>query len=891
MKRLKFLLAALIATVAVSLPVYLASADPTNLIANASVETATGTNPANWTANKWGTNTTALTYENTGRTGSKSVKVNMTARTSGDAKWMHDAVNVASNKTYAYSGYYKSNVNTKIVLQYTTTTGTFTYADLVTVNPSATDWAQVSAEFTTPANVTRVTVMHIVESVGWVQADDFSLVETTPTPPTTPPTTGNLVLNPSAETANGTLPASWTNNKWGTNTTSFTYATNGHTGGRSLLVSTTARTSGDAKWTHAPVTVTGNKAYTFSDWYKASRQTSLVLQYTDAAGAVTYVTGKTLAASATNWTEAKLDFTTPANATKVVVLHLLAGVGTLQTDDYSVTAVAPVPDPDPTPDPDPDPTPDPTPGDDENLFANGSLETANGTVPASWTNNKWGTNTASFTYENTGRTGTKSVKTTMTAFTDGDAKWYAEPVNVVAGKTYIYRDYYKSNVVTPVVVAFIDAAGNWTFLEKPNAPASTDWKQYETSFTVPAGATKATVLHVLNSVGNLTLDDVLLQVAAPSTPETVPNNSLELGAPTPTGWSSSKWGNNTATHEHVNEGHTGTKSVKVTMSNYVDGDAKWFFDPINTLTPGKQYRFTAWYKGTALPHAVALYIDETGKEQYVGLPSPQTVSATTWTKYTDTLTVPANAKWVSVFFFVNQNGWLQTDDYSIADYHPNGFNNALLTLTFDDGHEENATTALPILNQHGLKSTQCYATSFLEGQSQQIIDGALAFHNSGHEICSHTVTHPFLTQQNDTQLNHELQHSQDYLESLIGGPVRNFASPYGDYNAHVNDVIDGIYRSHRTVDEGFNSKDNFNIYRLRVQNILDTTTAAQVQQWIEQAKADKTWLILVYHRVANNPGPYDSFISDFTAQMQVVKDSGITVKTMNAALDEVTAQL
>ena len=130
-----------------------------------------------------------------------------------------------------------------------------------------------------------------------------------------------------------------------------------------------------------------------------------------------------------------------------------------------------------------------------------------------------------------------------------------------------------------------------------------------------------------------------------------------------------------------------------------------------------------------------------------------------------------------------------------------------------------------------------------------------------------------------------------FLESLIGAPVRNFASPYGDYNATVNSAIASYYRAHRTVDEGFNSKDNFDIYRLRVQNILDTTSATQVQAWIEQAQADNTWLILVYHRVDDNPGPYDTYKNVFAQHLQVIQNSGITVKTYNDALDEVTSQL
>jgi hypothetical protein len=72
---------------------------------------------------------------------------------------------------------------------------------------------------------------------------------------------------------------------------------------------------------------------------------------------------------------------------------------------------------------------------------------------------------------------------------------------------------------------------------------------------------------------------------------------------------------------------------------------------------------------------------------------------------------------------------------------------------------------------------------------------------------------------------------------------------------------------------------------------LDTTNAQQVAAWIVQAQTDRTWLILVYHRIADDPGPYDSYVNVFAEHVKAIKDSGITVKTYNSALDEVTAQL
>lgn len=687
----------------------------------------------------------------------------------------------------------------------------------------------------------------------------------------------SAIPNGSVEVANGTNPANWSASRWGNNTATLTYKNEGHTGTRSLYVAMTARTDGDAKWMHDAVTVKGNTSYTYGSWYKSDIATEIDIQYTNADGSVSYAYVATVAPSA-NWTQLALNFVTPATASKASVMHIIAGKGWLQTDDMSLNETVVTP-----------------PVDQENYIPNASFETANGSSPAKWAKNNWGVNTAQFSYETTGRTG-KSAKVTLSAYTSGDAKWFAEPVEITGGKSYLYRDYYKATVPTRVVVAFIDANNNYTYQEIAGAPASANaWAKYEATFAAPANAVKTSVYHLIDKVGSLAIDDVNLYVALPApTDPVIANASFETAiSGNPANWLKSGWGNNKPTYQYMNEGHTGTKSAKVTVASYVDGDAKWYFEPITSIKPGSQYRFTAWYKTNVTPHAVAMFIMADGSERYFGMPVPRPAAnaSTVWQKYSDTFSVPEGAVSGSVFMYIAQNGWLQTDDYSLTTYHPNGFSRPLLTLTFDDGHEENATTALPVLNKFGFKTTQCFATSFIEGQSKQVIDGVLAFKNSGHEICSHTVTHPFLTTVSASALTYELQHSKQYLQSLAGNTVNNFATPYGDYNAKVVDETKKFYRSHRSVDEGYNSKDNFDIYNLRVQNILDTTTPQQVAAWIAQAQTDKTWLVLVYHRIANDPGPYDAYISVFEQQMAAIASSGIIVKTTNAALDEVVSQL
>ncbi|MES2630960.1 MAG: polysaccharide deacetylase family protein [Patescibacteria group bacterium] len=700
----------------------------------------------------------------------------------------------------------------------------------------------------------------------------------------------NLLANPSLETSTGTpaAPASWTSNKWGTNTTVFTYDTTGRTGTKSVTAKISAFTSGDAKWSANAVTVTPGTQYTYSDYYKATVTTRYTVEYTSTAGAVTYQELATAPAAPTTWAQGVRTFTPPAGTATARVYHLIDAVGELSIDDASLTyETAPPP---------------PQTG---NLVPNPSLETSLGSpaAPANWVSSKWGTNTTSFTYPTNGRTGTRSVQIQITSRTDGDAKWYFEPVTVQPNKSYDVTSYYKSTVPTRTVMATFDAAGNPTYTDLTGVvPTSTSiWSPTSKTVITPANAVKMSVYHVLEAVGTLQVDDmsVVLTPTVPPSSNPVPNPSFELssGVPAaPSSWIKSKWGTNTATYGYIgNDGHTGTKSAKVTVTNYVDGDAKWYPQPITSLVAGNQYRYTAWYKTNTRVQAVVMFTMTDGTVKYFGMPQPFPGAnpSTTWQKYTETFTVPAGTASVAPFLFVASNGFVQIDDVSIENYTPTGFTRPLVTLTFDDGHEDNATTALPAMNTRNIKSTQCFATQYIQ-ESTVAQQAVLKFRDTGHEICSHTITHPFLTQQTAAMLTTEVKNSQTYLKTLTGAPVKNFASPYGDYNQAVNTELKKYYRSHRTVDEGYNSKDNFDAYRVRVQNMTPTVTLAQYKAWIEQAKATKTWLVLVYHRITptgTTPDAFDTPLVNFTPQMDALVSSGVTVKTYDAALDELVPQI
>lgn len=528
-----------------------------------------------------------------------------------------------------------------------------------------------------------------------------------------------------------------------------------------------------------------------------------------------------------------------------------------------------------------------------NLIPNASVESGTSDLkkPLNWQTESWGSNTATFSYKTgSAKDGTKSLHVKVASYSNGDAKWYFDPISVVPSKDYMFSDYYKSSVETEIVVRVFDQSGNSSYIYLGTIAKSTAWKKTNFQFTAPVNASKVTVLHLIAKNGYLQTDNYsLIDKGSPIITGNVPNNSLEQtdDGTSPLNWQAEKWGTNTSKFSYLNSGKTGSHSVKVQITKYTSGDAKWSYSPQPAIAG--DYLFTDYYKSNVTTQVVVRLTKNDGTEEYVGLGSADPSSS--WKKYSDIFTIPTGIKSFTVLHFISAVGFLITDDYSATAHTIGGFNRPIVSLTFDDGWEENYTSALPVLAQYGFKSTQFYATTFIESQTDQIYK-IKAFADAGHEIGSHTITHPHLIPMSIAQIDSELSGSKSYLENIFGtGKINSFATPYGEYDTRVVGEINRYYSSHRSTDEGYNSKDNFNPYNIRVQNMTNTTTVAQFNEWVQKAKHDKTWLVIVYHRVGANPTQFESTPADFNAEMASLSQSGVTVMPIKDALSEIRSQM
>jgi peptidoglycan/xylan/chitin deacetylase (PgdA/CDA1 family) len=96
-----------------------------------------------------------------------------------------------------------------------------------------------------------------------------------------------------------------------------------------------------------------------------------------------------------------------------------------------------------------------------------------------------------------------------------------------------------------------------------------------------------------------------------------------------------------------------------------------------------------------------------------------------------------------------------------------------VALTFDDGPSRWTPLVLDLLREHEMR-----ATFFVIGtRVREHPDLARRIVAEGHELGSHTLTHPRLTEIPDDEVRAEIQGGQDAVEEVLGEAPRLFRAP------------------------------------------------------------------------------------------------------------------
>jgi hypothetical protein len=108
-----------------------------------------------------------------------------------------------------------------------------------------------------------------------------------------------------------------------------------------------------------------------------------------------------------------------------------------------------------------------------------------------------------------------------------------------------------------------------------------------------------------------------------------------------------------------------------------------------------------------------------------------------------------------------------------------------IVMTFDDGSETDLLTAAPILREAGFHATFYVTTGFLGSRGYLLPGQVRELNDMGFEIGCHSMTHPYLDDVNDSQLQCELGDAKSQLEDMTGRKVDHFSCPGGRSSPRV----------------------------------------------------------------------------------------------------------
>ncbi|MFH1968329.1 MAG: polysaccharide deacetylase family protein [bacterium] len=323
----------------------------------------------------------------------------------------------------------------------------------------------------------------------------------------------NLIRNPSVEeigsrirgSISRSVPSGWqveydseNQNTVNHNLSSFYYPLSGHNSRRAIAVRVLSYKNPESStgaWFFDEVSIDPLKQYAFSDYYKSNAVSYVTADFRLSNGEyISTIIGT--AKASRRWKKFETIITPPAGTVSVTVLHYLESKGYLATDDYYLGET------------DTPPPPPPPPPPSNNLILNPSLES--GTVlPDNWNQGNWGTNNTTFIYPDAGHSG-KGANINISSYTDGDAKWYFDDVNIIPGEKYTFSDFYQSTTATRVTGRFTNSDGTFLYLDLGYPSASSDWSQFSYSLIAPQNAVSLTVFHLIETVGWLGVDDFSL---------------------------------------------------------------------------------------------------------------------------------------------------------------------------------------------------------------------------------------------------------------------------------------------------------------------------------------------------------------------------------------------
>jgi len=180
---------------------------------------------------------------------------------------------------------------------------------------------------------------------------------------------------------------------------------------------------------------------------------------------------------------------------------------------------------------------------------------------------------------------------------------------------------------------------------------------------------------------------------------------------------------------------------------------------------------------------------------------------------------------------------------------------AALSLTFDDGDPSHIDSAIPLLDQYSFKGTFFIITSAIQKWSKEEKEKWCSILKNGHEIGSHTVTHPHPQNLSYAESLNMIKNAKDDILKEFKVYPFSFAYPFGEITDFYRKILPKFHIASRGGGGDFyisfdSELDFFNIPSQTTLTHLDIDT---YKRWITTAISNRAWTVFMIHGIEGTP--------------------------------------
>lgn len=213
----------------------------------------------------------------------------------------------------------------------------------------------------------------------------------------------------------------------------------------------------------------------------------------------------------------------------------------------------------------------------------------------------------------------------------------------------------------------------------------------------------------------------------------------------------------------------------------------------------------------------------------------------------------------------------------------------VISFTFDDAPVSAFLNGGNILTKFGFSGTFYISLSLMNGlepETRFTVQQLKTAVSQGHEIGGHTYSHMDLSKSSAAIGIDDIKKNQAEMEALIPGiEFHNFSYPFGSQTRTIKKFASTRFRSARGIEEGINTKGS-DLFNLKAIKLYERKHSLEyIFRKIKEAEGNNGWLIFYTHDVDEKFTDWGCSPPYFEAVVQECAKRGITVATVNEALN------